>query len=147
MLKDYLCEKGISIYAASRATGIPYSTLNDLANCKVDLENCKLGMVLSLSSYLDISIEELMDICRIDKKVVSTSYGVDANINVRNKSYTVAFEYDDENIEMELCKVNEDTSYYIDSIAKWRTEEYIRRRRMEEVEWRTTVSANTKGNC
>ena len=49
MLKDHLKEKQISIYSMSKACGIPYSTLNDLANGKVDIDNCKVGLLLKIS--------------------------------------------------------------------------------------------------
>ena len=37
MLKDFLAEKGISIYHAAKESGISYSTLNDIVNHAYEL--------------------------------------------------------------------------------------------------------------
>lgn len=38
MLKEYLKQEGISIYAIARKSGLPYSTVNDLVNGKVRID-------------------------------------------------------------------------------------------------------------
>lgn len=132
MLKDYLHEKGISVYSASKGTGIPYSTVNDLVNGKVEITNCKVSLLKRLSEYLAMTMDDLYSICSEEDLSLKNSYGCDYKINVRNKSYYVEFMYDSKPVEIELCKVNRDTTYYIDEIAEWRSEAYIRERRMEE---------------
>ena len=135
MLKEYLEKKEISVYALAKTAGVPYSTLNDLSNGKVDLNNCRLGLVRAVSAALDLTIEELVEICSNDIGRIPTAYGIDVQVWVRNKSFCMDFEYEGRNIELELCRVNEDTKYYIRQIAQWRAERYIRERRMEAVEW------------
>lgn len=140
MLKGYLKEKGKSIYALAKESNIPYSTLNDLANGKVTIEQCKVELLLKLAKNLSLSMEEICKLCKSEDRIVHSSYeispeeaiDVEAKINVRNKSYHAEFDYEGELVDIELCKVKEDTSHYIDEIAKWRTESYIRERRMEE---------------
>ena len=132
MLKTYLIEKNISVYALSKKSGIAYSTLNDLSNGKVDIENCRLSLARKLAVSLGVSIDELCAICAPGHRTVTGSYGGDINIKIHNKSYHVDFSYGDELIEMKLCKVNDDSSFYIDDIAKWRVDSYIMNRRMEE---------------
>ena len=56
MLKDFLAEKGISIYHAAKASGISYSTLNDIANVKS-------GILHALAGVLQVSMDQLYDIC------------------------------------------------------------------------------------
>lgn len=135
MLKEYLNDRGRSIYAVSKDCGIPYSTLNDLANGKVKIENCKFGMVKDLAAGLRLSIEELCDICASGAEVYRNSYGIEVKLDIRGKSYYAIFEYLGERVEMPLCRVTEDTKYYIKEILTWRSEAYIRERRMSA--WNT----------
>lgn len=132
MLKDYLNQIGKSIYAVSKETGIPYSTLNDLANGKVQIDQCRVGLLRSLARTLGMSLEETCGVCAGTEKTVPTSYHVDVQVFVRNKSYYLKFDYEGEPVLIELCKVNKNTRFYIEDIAAWRAEEYIRNRRMRE---------------
>ncbi len=135
MLKDYLDDCGRSIYAVSKECGIPYSTLNDLANGKVKIENCKFGMVRDLAAGLGLAIEELCDICSATPVVYRNGYDVEVRLDIRGKSYYAIFEYLGEKVELPLCRVTEDTKYYIREILTWRSEAYIRERRMSS--WNT----------
>ena len=49
MLKTLLEERGISIYKLSKESRIPYSTLNDLVNHKLPIENMRCGQVRALA--------------------------------------------------------------------------------------------------
>ena len=135
MLKDYLQSRSISIYALAKSNGIPYSTLNDLANGKVRIENCKFGMVRDLAAGLGLSIDELCSICAPDDAAYRNSYDVEVRLDIRGKAYYAIFEYLGEKVEMPLCRVTEDTKYYIKEILMWRSEAYIRERRMSS--WNT----------
>ena len=59
MLKNYLEEKKLSMYKVSKEGGIPYSTLNDLVNGRVEIENCKVSLLLQLAKYLGLSLDEI----------------------------------------------------------------------------------------
>ena len=133
MIKDYLKERNVSIYALAKNSGVPYSTVNDLANGKTETDNCKVGVLKKLAAALGLSMEEMYDLCTCSEcRTVDTECGVPAEISVRNKSYHVQFKYKEIPVELELCKVNRDTSRYISCIAKWRVEGYIREQRMKE---------------
>ena len=131
MLKGYLNEKNISVYSISKSMGIPYSTVNDLVNGKVDITNCKVSLLKRLSEQLGMSMDAMYSICSGEERRLENRYGYNYTINVKNKSYYVEFMYDSKPVEIELCKVNRNTTYYIDEMAKWRSEAYIRERRME----------------
>jgi len=62
MLKDYLNEKKLSMYKVSKESGVPYSTLNDLVNGRVDIDSCKVALFLRLSRYLGMSMDALYDL-------------------------------------------------------------------------------------
>ena len=66
--------------------------------------------------------------------ITQTSYGTEVSISVRNRFYHADFIYDGEPVDIRLCEVGEETTYYIEDIAGWRAEEYIRNRRLEEWE-------------
>ena len=134
MLKDYLKKHNLSLYSLSKLSGIPYSTLNDLSNGKVNIDNCKVSVLKGIASVLGVSLVEAYDICSANQAPFKTSDGMDTFVSVRNKNFFCEFEYNQQSVEIELCKVNEDTKFYIEEIAKWRTEEYIRTRRMKEFE-------------
>ena len=131
MLKDHLKQKGISVYALSKSSGVSYSTLNDLVNGKVEIDNCRVSIVRALSAALCLSMDSFYDLCAERNHLVRNSYGVNANLIVRNKSYCLEFEYDGKPVKLVLCKVNDDTSYYIDDIASWRVDGYIREKRVQ----------------
>ena len=99
-----------------------YSTLNDLANGKVEIESCKVGLLAAVADALGLTLDEAAQVCRPGRHAVVTEYGTETNIRVRNKSYFAEFEYDGVRTEIELCRVNEDTTFYINEIAKWRSE-------------------------
>ena len=132
MLKDYLQSNNKSIYAIAKESGIPYSTLNDLAGGKVSIDQCRTGLTRRLAKVLGLSMEEVCCLCTEEPLTVTTSYGIPADIIVRNKSYEVEFTYNDAPISLHLCPVSNDTRFYIREIAAWRAEDYIRKQRIEE---------------
>lgn len=134
MLKDYLKEKNISLYKLAKSTQISYSTLNDLANGVVSVENCRAKMLREISKYLNISMDELYDICLNSIFVHSDKTDKPIRVTVKNKKYHIDFYYKDENILIEEeYPVNENTRMYIDTIARWDVEDYIEDREMEDI--------------
>lgn len=132
MIKDHLKSKNISIYALAKSSGVPYSTLNDLVNGKVQIDSVKVGVVRRVAKALGLTIDELYDMCKGKELSFATKYDIPIKVSVRNKSYNVSFIYKGEPVEIELCKVNKDTDRYIEQIAIWRSESYIREKRMED---------------
>lgn len=133
MLLDYLKERELTIYAVSKASGIPYSTLNDLANGKVDIDNCRVSVLMKLSHSLGISCEEVYSYCQENSfRMHVESYGVDVDVFVKNKKYYMNFTYDGIQIEQEVCKANGVSRFYIDEIVKWRIEDYFHEKSMKE---------------
>ena len=65
---DLLSEKGFSVYRLSKESGLPLSTLQDIASGRNCLEDCKGRTLLSLSKTLGITMEELLS---LEKEEVS----------------------------------------------------------------------------
>ena len=133
MFKEYLKEHNISIYSLAKSSGVPYSTLNDLCNGKVVIENCKAGIVRKLADSLGITMDALYELAAPEKRIVHVAeYNKDAEIKVRNKRYKATFEYNGEQIELDVCKVSENNTVYVDSFTEWSVEGYMEDRFLEE---------------
>ena len=59
-IKVYLKENKISVREMSMITSIPYSTLNDIVNNKVNLEECQYKTLKKIAVFLKVSIEDLV---------------------------------------------------------------------------------------
>lgn len=57
---DFICEKGYSVYKLSKESGLPLTTLQDIASGKKDLEDCKGRTLLLLARVLGLSVEDLL---------------------------------------------------------------------------------------
>lgn len=64
-------EKSASIYSISKQTGIPYTSLSELLNGKIDINKCAAGMVFRLSLYFNCTIEDLLN----QESLISNSSG------------------------------------------------------------------------
>ena len=59
-IKLYLRENRISVREMSVITSIPYSTLNDIVNNKVNLEECQYKTLKKIAVFLKVNIEDLV---------------------------------------------------------------------------------------
>ena len=64
MLIDYLDEQDISIYELSKRSGIPYSSLHNIATGKQDINKCSVRHIRELSNALGITMEQCYELCR-----------------------------------------------------------------------------------
>lgn len=134
MLKDYLNSRNISIYSLSKKTNIPYSTLSDLCNNKVEIDNCKLSIVRSIAKALNLSIEGLYEIViQKDNIVEIKEYNTLAYIKTKNKRYYVEYTKDNKVIDIDLFKVNSTNSKYVKDAASWLVEDDLLNSKMEEI--------------
>lgn len=60
-LQEYLKSNNASVYALSKASGIPYSTTLSICNGKANIEECRLSTLRALARALDISLMDLID--------------------------------------------------------------------------------------
>lgn len=133
MLKELLHHKGLSLYKLSEVSGIPYSTLNDIVNYKVDIANIRAGILFKLADILGLSMDELYELCNKKITVTSETYAVNGSVNIRNKQYILEFQYHNKTYTEELCPVKKEATLFIDSIAKWQMEKIIQEQEMEEM--------------
>lgn len=134
MLDKYLQKQKISIYSLSKSSNIPYSTLNDLVNGKVDINNCKVSILVKLSKALNLNLDSIYKLCVYeDNEVYSSTYKVTGTIFTKNKYYYVRFTYDNENIELKVCSTRKENKDYLKTIVLWTFEEYIENREMDKI--------------
>ena len=131
MLKEYLAEHGISMYSLAMKSGVPYSTVNDLVNGRIEIEQCRAGILKRLADALSVTMDDLYRLCDSDLSVYSEERKKDIRIRVKNKTYYAEFEDRGKPVRLEVCPVNNDTSYFIRSLAKWTAEEYFERQEWE----------------
>ena len=60
VLKQYLKEKNISIRQMSIMTNIPYTTLNDIVNNRVFMEDCQYKTLKKIADFVNLSIDDLV---------------------------------------------------------------------------------------
>ncbi len=133
MLKEILKQKNISIYKLAQNCGIPYSTLNDIVNYKVDVKNIRAGILFELAKALQISMDELYRICDKEIQIFSKKYATNGIVFIRNKKYVLKFNYHDKEYIKELYPVKKEATMFIDSIAVWDMEDKISDIEMEEL--------------
>lgn len=132
MLKTYIQTHNISIYSVSKSSKIPYSTLNDIVNGKVEITNVKAGILHALAKALGISMDALYELCRNEIIVRSERYNIDGFVSRKNKKFILCFEYNHKEHEYELCPVKKEASLFINSIALWEMEKHLLDFEMEE---------------
>ena len=133
MLSQYLQQKKLSIYKLAALSEIPYSTLNDIVNHKVDIANIRAGIVFKLANILNISMDELYELCSRKISVRTDKYAIEGNVSIKNKSYVLVFRFDDKEFIDEICPVKRESAMFIESIARWQMEKMIQKYEMEKV--------------
>ncbi len=131
MLKSFLRDRNISLYKLSKASGVPYSTLNDLANSKLTVDNIKSGQLKAMADALDIDMDSLYEICRVTKFIRSKRYGIEAGIVIEHKAYHINFVKDGREYECELLPVRREATAYLETLAEWKLDEQIEEIEME----------------
>lgn len=132
MLKEFLKEQHLSIYKLAQLSGVPYSTLNDIVNYKVDIANIRAGIVFKIAESLQITMDELYEICSKEIVVWSAEFLTEGKVYIKNKKYILVFQYQDKEYTDELLPVKKEASLFIESIATWQMEKLIADIRMEE---------------
>ena len=61
LINSIMAENKISVYRLSKSSGIPYATINDICNNKVNLAKCNAETIYKLAKELNVSMEELLE--------------------------------------------------------------------------------------
>lgn len=66
-IREILEERGITVYRLAKTSGVPYATVNDICNNKAQLEKCSAETVYKIANALDVSMEELLAPCFLER--------------------------------------------------------------------------------
>ena len=75
---DLLAEKKTTVYSLSIQSGIPRSTLTDIASGKADILECSGKTLLAISRNLNVSIEDLLSLEREEAKSLLPGFLLDS---------------------------------------------------------------------
>ena len=75
---DLLSEKKTTVYSLSIDSGIPRTTLTDIASGKADILNCSGKTLLAISKSLNVSIEDLLSLEREEAKTLLPGFLLDS---------------------------------------------------------------------
>lgn len=142
MFKTFLKNNHISMYRLAADSGVPYSTLNDLANHKQPVEKLKSGQLFALSQSLNMSMNEFYTLCQYTRKIHSEKYNTHASIIIKHKTYYLSFEINGNTYEDPIIPVNQEATKVIEELAKWKLEEQLSKLTMEAAY--ETIYAKTK---
>lgn len=73
----------LTAYQISKRTGIPYTTISELINEKLDVNKCAAETVLRLALFLDSRVEDIMN----PHPLISNSAGTYRNVKYKWKAY------------------------------------------------------------
>lgn len=118
--KTFIREKKHSLRDIALRTGIPYSTLNDIANGKTQIDRVRLGHVRAICDCLNIAIDELITLCDAALPSLEVDGGT---IFIRNKCYYLHYEAGGQAHDRYLCKVTPLNTQYVRTMAEWDLEE------------------------
>ena len=75
---DLLAYKKLTIYSLSKKSGIPKTTLADIASGKTNILDCSGKTLLAISKSLNVSIEELLTLEREEARTLLPNFLYDA---------------------------------------------------------------------
>ena len=75
---DLLSEKKTTVYSLSIHSGIPRTTLTDIASGKADILECTGKTLLAISKSLNVSIEDLLSLEREEAKTILPGFLLDS---------------------------------------------------------------------
>ena len=57
MLRNLIEYMGKSVYAVSKESGVPYTTLNEMVNGKKNIDDCSIRTIATLAKYFEMPLE------------------------------------------------------------------------------------------
>ena len=75
---DLLSEKKTTVYSLSINSGVPRTTLTDIASGKADILECSGKTLLAISKSLNVSIEDLLSLEREESKTLLPGFLLDS---------------------------------------------------------------------
>ena len=80
---DFLSEKKTTVYSLSQSSGVPKTTLTDIASGKADILECSGKTLLAISKTLKVSIETLLLLEKEEAKTLLPEFLYDSIVEYR----------------------------------------------------------------
>ena len=139
-LREYCKTNRISITQISHDTGIPYSTVNDIINGRIELNRVSYGHVKRIAGALDLTLSQMEKLsCTIEDGTGKESTQEETDMSrpwkiiIRNKSYYMQTGFDADAKAERLCKVTPLNTEFVQYMAERRWKEAERMKRLEAV--------------
>ena len=116
-LREYLKYRKTTIVWVSKTANVPYTTVSEIANGKLDIQKVQFGTVLRICKALKITTNKLFELCVVPEN----SWDVFLDKDVFYMSYY----FGNERRTVELCQNTPTNSKYINNIAKCYYEELM----------------------
>ena len=122
-IKQYLKQKKIKISDIAKQCKIPYTTVNEIINGKIDIDRVQIGTGLLIARTCDLRFNDFYNMCKESYALPSIQKG---RIVKKNKSYYLQYSLPHESGELYLCKVNPENSFFIKDMAEWTLDTVIK---------------------
>ena len=123
-LKRYLKQNNIKISDIARRCGLPYTTVNEIINGKIDVDRVQIGTGLQIAKACNLSFEDFYKACKDSDALPSIQNG---KIIKKNKAYYLKYNLLDESGELRLCKINDINTHFVKDMAEWSIQAIIRK--------------------
>ena len=135
MLKDYLKHKKITRDSFAKENNISYRYINDMADNVINPQDISTGLFRKIASALGISMDELYIACTCSKVIYSKDYANIGFISENNGQFILDYFYDSKHYNKTICKIDEDSSYFIECMALWDMEKKLSDLKSEELQY------------
>lgn len=114
-IKQYLKKSEITIISLSKCTGIPYTTVSELVNGKVDIDRVYVGTAFKLASACHVDFQTFYNLCKENTPRLDDT----VKITVKNKAYYIEYRIGDISGTSRLFKANSINKPFVRDAAEW----------------------------
>ena len=68
LINDELTIQNMTKYRLSKESGVPQATINDICRGKAEIEKCAAGTLYRLAKVLGLSVEEILESAREERR-------------------------------------------------------------------------------
>ena len=140
-----LKESAISVYALSHLSGVPYTTVSEIKNCKTAINKCSFQTVSKLAAALGVDPAEITDEILFLDGAETVYNGIRYRWHCDDTS-RIEFVYKGERVVVDfgvLYNIPSRIRLY-NTLAEWRIQEYIDKHEWEEHANELWVKLNDK---
>lgn len=87
---DLLADKKTTVYSLSLNSGVPKTTLADIASGKADILECSGRTLLSISKALRVSVEDLLSLEKEESKTLLPEFLLESLMNTEKQYVKIA---------------------------------------------------------